>query len=538
MAYYKDLRDHIKALDERGLLVRIPWLINKDTEMHPLMRLQFRGLPEEQRKAFFFENVTDVRGRKFDIPVVCGTFGASREIYALGLQCQPDEISDVWTKAQLNPFKTKMVAQGPVQEEVHVGDTLMQHGALDEFPIPISTPGYDPAPFMTAPLMMTRDPETGIQNVGTYRVHVKSPTRTGANFAPMKNKDAGRHWLKCRDRGIPLQVAIVIGSSPNIGFTSVAKFPYGVNELEVAGGLAGESIEVVKAKTVDIEVPAHAEIVVEGIIPTDVIEPEAPFGEAAGYIGVRDMGAFVNVTCITHRKKPIWQAFFSQFPPSESSKIRQIGYENAIYKVLKYDMKLTSVQKVACVESTGSNGMFVIQFKNATPEEIWKALEHVGYMDGYVKMVVAVDWDINPWDAEAVNWAIALRMQPHRDSKIIFQRLAAQDHSGLRVGEPVRDPRIKNEVRGSRMLLDATMKWPYPPVSLPRKDFMEHALELWNRHGMPPLNLKDPWYGYSLGYWPEENAEEAEMALRGEYYQTGEKLATRRKPSQEKPSPQ
>ncbi len=531
MAYYKDLREHIKALEEAGKLVRIPWQINKDTELHPFVRLQFRGLPEEQRKAFLFENVVDVRGRKFDIPVVVGTFGSSREIYAIGLQCQPDQIMERWTHAQLNPFKTRLVARGPVQEEVHVGDTLMQHGALDEFPIPISTPGYDPAPFMTAPLMITRDPETGIHNVGTYRVHIKSPTRTGANFAPMMQKDAGRHWLKCRDRGIPLPVAIAIGSSPNIGFTSVAKFPYGINELEIAGGLAGESIEVVKAKTVDIEVPAHAEVVVEGLIPTDVIEPEAPFGEAAGYIGIRDMGAFCNVTCITHRRKPIWQAFFSQFPPSESSKIRQIGYENATYKVLRYDMNLKSVQKVACMESTGSNGMFVIQFKNPDREEVWKALEHVGRIEGYTKLVVGVDADINPWDAEAVNWAIALRMQPDRDSKIVTHRLSAQDHSGVPPTELIRDPSIKKELMGTRLLIDATLKWPYPPVSLPKKEFMEHAIELWNQHGMPPLKLKEPWWGYTLGYWPDEAEEEAEMALRGEYYKTGEKLAKRRKSS-------
>ncbi|MDZ4247167.1 MAG: UbiD family decarboxylase [Dehalococcoidia bacterium] len=534
MAYFKDLREHIQGLEKAGKLIRIPWEINKDTEMHPLMRLQFRGLPEEERKAFLFENIVDNRGRKFDIPVVCCTFGASREIYALGLQCKPEEIGEKWTQAQLNPIKTKTVASGPVQEEVHVGDTLMEHGALDEFPIPISTPGYDPAPFMSSPFLVTKDPETGIPNVGTYRIHVKSPTRTGANFAPMMQKDAGRNWLKCREMGIPMEAAIVIGAAPNIGYVSVAKFPYEVNELEVAGGLAGEPVEVVKCKTVDLEVPAHAEIVVEGIISTAEIEPEAPFGEAAGYIGVRDMGAFMNVTCITHRKKPIWQAFLSQFPPSESSKIRQIGYENAIFKRLKYDMKLTTVQALACHESCGSVGLFVIQFKDPKQEEVWQALETVGRTEGYTKLVVAVDHDINPWDADAVNWAIALRMQPHRDTKIINHRLSAQDHSGIPPGEPIRDPSLKVEIEGSRLLIDATMKWPYPPVSLPKKEFMEHAIELWEKAGLPALKLKDPWWGYNLGYWTEENEEEAALALKGEYYKTGEKLATRRKPSQEK----
>ncbi len=532
--YYKDLREHIKALESNGKLIRIPWEINKDTEMHPFMRLQFRGLPEEERKAFLFEKVTDNRGRKFDIPVVCGTFGASTEIYALGLQCKVGEIAARWTHAQLNPIKPKIVSSGPVQEEVHVGDSLMQHGALDEFPIPISTPGYDPAPFMTSPFMITKDPDTGIPNVGTYRVHIKSPTRTGANFAPVRQKDAGMHWLKCRDKGIPLEVAIVIGASPNIGYCSVTKFPYGVNELEVAGGLAGEPVELVKCKAVNIEVPAYAEIVVEGEISTAEIEPEAPFGEAAGYIGVRDIGPFVTVKCITHRRKPIWQAFLSQFPPSESSKIRQIGYENALFKRLRHDMNIASVKAVAVHESSGSNGMFVVQFASPKKEEVWQALEVVGRTEGYTKLVVAVDHDINPWDADAVNWAISLRMQPHRDTKIITHRLSAQDHSGAPPWQLVRDPSLKVEVEGSRLLVDATMKWPYPPVSLPKKEFMEHALELWQKHGMPPLKLKEPWWGYELGYWGKEEQEDAAAALRGEYYATGERLAKGRKPSQEK----
>jgi 4-hydroxy-3-polyprenylbenzoate decarboxylase len=529
MAYYKDLREHIRALEKAGKLIRISWLINKDTEMHPLMRLQFRGLPEEERKAFLFERVTDSRGRRFDIPVVCCTFGASREIYAVGLQCKPAEIGQKWTQAQLHPIKPEIVDHGPVQEEVHLGDKLMEHGALDEFPIPISTPGYDPAPFMTAPCLITKDPDTGIPNVGTYRVHIKSPTRTGANFAPMRQKDAGVHWLKCREKGIPLEVAIVVGVAPNIGYASVTKFPYGVNELEVAGGLAGEPVELVRCKTVNLEVPAHAEVVVEGEISTTEIEPEAPFGEANGYIGVRDMGAFVTVKCITHRKNPIWQAFLSQYPPSESSKIRQIGYENALYKRLKYDMKLSSVQAVAVHESCGSGGMFVIQFKNPKTEEIWKALETAGRIEGYTKLVVAVDHDINPWDADAVNWAISLRMQPHRDTKIITHRLSPQDHSGAPPEQPIRDPSLTVEIEGSRLLIDATMKWPYPPVSLPKKEIMEHAIELWQKAGLPPLKLKEPWWGYNLGFWSQELDEEAAMALRGEYYLTGEKLLKHRR---------
>ena len=213
MRYYRDMREHLEMLEKRGKLIRIEREINKDTEMHPLMRLQFRGLPEEQRKAFIFEKVTDNRGRHFSVPVACCMLGASKEIYSIGLMCEPDEISDKWVRSQLNPIKPVIVPNGPVQEVVFMGADLLKNGGLDEFPIPISTPGYDPGPFMSSPYIVTRDPDTGVNNIGTYRVQIKSPTRTGANFAPMDQKDAGGHWLRCREKGIPLQAAIVIGLS-------------------------------------------------------------------------------------------------------------------------------------------------------------------------------------------------------------------------------------------------------------------------------------------------------------------------------------
>lgn len=112
---------------------------------------------------------------------------------------------------------------------------------------------------MSSPYVVTRDPENGIYNIGTYRVHIKSPTRTGVNFAPMHQKDAGMHWLKCKDKGVPLEAAIVIGAAPNIGYVSGTKFADNVDEYAVAGGLAGEPVEVVKCRTVDLEVPAWAE---------------------------------------------------------------------------------------------------------------------------------------------------------------------------------------------------------------------------------------------------------------------------------------
>src|SRR3990172_13435893 len=121
MAYYKDLREHLSALEEKGKLVRVKRAINKNTQLHPLVRLQFRGLPEEQRKAFLFENVVDNEGRKYNGSVAVCVLAGSTEIYAIGMQCSPEEISEKWFQAQVHPIEPVIVASGPVPEEGHVG---------------------------------------------------------------------------------------------------------------------------------------------------------------------------------------------------------------------------------------------------------------------------------------------------------------------------------------------------------------------------------------------------------------------------------
>ena len=167
MAYYKALRDLIQALDERGKLVRVPAPVKKETELVPLVRLQYRGLPEEQRKGFLFENVTSVTGRKFDAQVAVACLAGSREIYALGLMCEPDQIPERWAQALRSPIAPKLVNSGPCQEEVHTGKELEEVG-LDALPVPVNTPGYSGTIRTTASHVITKDIESGIQNCGVY----------------------------------------------------------------------------------------------------------------------------------------------------------------------------------------------------------------------------------------------------------------------------------------------------------------------------------------------------------------------------------
>lgn len=534
MAYYKDLREHLRVLEERGKLIRIKRKINKDTQLHPLVRLQYRGLPEEDRKAFIFENVTDEKGREYNSPVAVAALAASREVYAMGLMCKPEEIMERWREAQLNPIKPRIVGDGPVHEEIHAGDNLLEHGGLDEFPIPISTPGYDAGPFFTSPYWVTKDPETKTVNIGTYRAHVKSPLRTGI-LVGSPNQHIGWHLDKCAERGIPLQAAVVVGASPNIGYVSSSRVPYEMSEFECAGGLAGEPLEIVRCKTVDLEVPATAEIVFEGELSTKEYEPEAPFGEAFGYMGGRGLMPYFTIKCITHRKNPIWQSFISQFPPSESSKLRGVANEALFYKYIMDDLGIPHIIEVSAHEASAGQGVIAIKFKGINQDDAWRALEGASQMWGESgrggRMFIAVDDDIDARDADALNWAIFTRVQPHRDIRIKKYDVGSLlDYS---TSDPSHSSRkgASHQTRfpNSHILINATMKWPYPPLSLPKKVYMEDALKIWQEEGLPPLNLKEPWWGHNLGLWSDEEEEHANLAAKGEYYKVGDILAQMRK---------
>jgi len=516
--YYRDFRDYLGVLEKNGKLKRIKRQINKDTEMHPLVRLQFRGLRESERKSFLFENVVNTKGRKYNIPVAIGCMAASREIYALGMHCALNEITEKWTHALLNPLQPKLVNTGPAQEVVHMGKDLEEGFGLDYLPIPISTPGFDNAPYTSASHFVSRDPNTGIRNLGNYRGQVKSPTRLGCKGG----LGLRSHWAEWKKLGKEMDAAVVIGVTPNLSYTSAARIPREAEEYGVAGAIAGEPVELVQCKTVDLQVPANTEIVIEGKIPIDTLEMEGPFGEFPGFMAERGMSMFMNVTCITHRISPIYVAFISQFPPSESSVMRGVGREELIVKFLSVDCGLKGIRKVILHESTSSWGLCVIQVDQREGVKGREVLEAMKKADRHLsKLVVIVDDDIDPQDADAVNWAMSFRMQPKRDSEIVEMYSNPLDCSLSAPGE--RDDITNRRSGASSLIVDATRKWPYPPVSLPAKPFMQRAMEIWKEEEMPELQLKEPWFGYSLGSWTSESEEEAELALRGDHFKTGEK---------------
>ena len=523
--YYRDFRAHLQALEERGKLLHIKREINKDTELMPLVRWQFRGLEEHERKAFIFEKVIDSKGRRYSMPVTVGTLAATTEIYAIGMMCDPAEIHERWTRAQLRPLEPVIVTRAPAQEVVWQGQELLHGHGLDMIPVPISTPGFDNAPYLTSANWITKDIETEIYNIGNYRSQIKAPNRTGGFFV---SQHMGQHWRKCKAQGKPLEACIAVGVLPSIAYSATAKIPYDFDEYRLAGGLAGAPVEVVQAKTVDLLVPATAEIIIEGTIPTDVIEPEGPFGEYPGYMGHRSVSPFLEVTCITHRRDAIYTALMSQFPPSESSKIKHTGTEKIIYKFLRYDSGNSTVIDVALHDevSGSAQAYCVIKMRNATKADAWRALNATaGFTGSYAKVCVAVDEDVDIRDPAMINWAICYSMRPDEDVAIVKGKMPGLDPSTYPPGAERQDRRAAFT---SALLLNAVRPWPYTPVSLPKKEFMERSKQIWEELELPPLKPRMPWYGYSLGAWTKEDEEEAELAIKGEYFATGEKQVTRR----------
>jgi 4-hydroxy-3-polyprenylbenzoate decarboxylase len=344
---YPDFQAHLANLEANGLLVRIDRPIDKDTQLHPLVRWQFQGgLAESQRKAFLFTNVVDGSGHRYDIPVA--------------------------------PIEPVRVGAAPCQEVVVAGDDLRVRGnGIDRFPVPISTPGYDASPYLAATVVTTKDPETGVRNMGTYRAALKASDRLGVRMATRVGGAGGYlHWKKYRERGEPMPCAIVVGAPPAVAFTGPQKLPVGKDEMGVAGALAGEPIRIVPAKTVDLEVPADAEIVVEGLIDTELLEPEGPFGESHGYVALEDFNLSMQITAITCKTNPVFASIISQVTPSESSVLKRVAYEPLFLTHLRDELEVTGILQVTMHEALSNiRPVIFLRFADGTArDEVWKGL--------------------------------------------------------------------------------------------------------------------------------------------------------------------
>ena len=510
-----DLQDHLQRLEKLGLVQRISRQIDKDSELHPLVRWQFQGgIPSEDRKAFLFDNVTDASGKVYEMPVVVGALAANPEIYAAGLGVSVEEIGDVWTRGMDNPIQPVAVSDAPCQEVVMTGDELTrQGGGLAALPVPISTPGFDAAPYLTATLVVTKDPETGVRNMGTYRAQLKARDRLGVRMASRLGGAGGyQHWLKYQSRGEVMPVAIVLGCAPAILFTGPQKLPIDEDEMAVAGGLIGSAVRTTRCKTVDLEVPADAEIVIEGEIATDYLEPEGPFGESHGHVAMEDFNMSMKVTAITMRNKAVFISIISQVTPSESSTLKKVAYEPLFFGHLKKTFNIKGIKRVVMHEPlTNIRKVIFLQFDRNVPQtEVWRGLQAAASLQAQCgKVVIAVSEDIDPNNADAIFWSIAYRSSISSDVHITPYRSGGHGPKSGRSGTD------------ATLMIDATLKANMPPLALPREEFMVRAKGIWEELQLPRLTPQSPWHGYELGNWSEQWNDYAKRAVAGDWETNG-----------------
>ena len=471
---YDSLRPYLQALEQQGLMRWVDKEVDKDWEIASVLRMIFRAMDEGDRYGIGFRNVKGFPGAK----VVGGVIAASRRMIGTALGCEPDfaAIHDRVIAGMNRPIEPVLAATGPCKEVVRKGAEV----DLRSLPIPVWTPEKDAGPYLT-PLWVTKDPDNGRRNIGIRRCQIKGADRTGILFgAP--DRGGAIHYEKWRRLGSNMPAAIFIGADP-VQYL-VAPSRYGPDELAVAGGIRGEAIELVKCETVDLEVPATAEIVIEGEVLIDGPEPEGPFGEFTGYMAGGRACPVFRATCITHRADPIMMGIVSQFPPSESSMIKRALLEAGLKKHLRDDLNIPGIAGVHALEAGGCTATLWIALKKMydghVDQTAFAAMGHFGM--SYFKWIVVTDDDIDIEDPFMRDWILAWRVRPDRDLRILADTAAVElDPSSLR------DGLAPEEIKGAKVVIDATRKWTYPDLSLPPLDRLREVAGRWADYGLPPL---------------------------------------------------
>ena len=302
-----------------------------------------------------------------------------------------------------------------------------------------------------------------------------------------------QHWLKHRKLKTPMPCAIVVGAAPVAVFTGPQKLAIDFDEMGVAGALAGAPIRTAKCVTIDCEVPADAEIVIEGLIDPELLEPEGPFGESHGHVALEDFNMSMQVTAITHKRSPVFVSIVSQVTPSESSVIKRVAYEPMFLSHLRDQLSIKGIKRVVLHEPLSNiRPVIFLQFAPGVPRtEVWRGLQGAAMLRADCgKIVIAVSEDIDPTNTDAdvlvgsptgTNMGEDLHVAPY--------------HSGGH------GPKSGGRHTDSTLMIDATLKGPMPPVALPAREFMENARGIWEELGLPRLSPQPPWHGYSLGDW-------------------------------------
>ena len=436
---YKDLREFLTLLEEKGELLKSKKPVDVKFEISSYIR----KTSDQRGPALLFENV-----KNFTMPVVGGIF-ATRERAFLALESSPEDYVNKFQSALDHLVPPRLVSSAPCKEVIYTGSEV----DLSKLPIPTFS-DKDPGPFITLGLSISRDPRTGGKNTSIYRLQFKGRNRLG-----IMAQHLVRNLVEAESMGKGLPIAIAIGTDPVIPLATQWMAPYGTDEMALAGALRGEPVEVVKAETIDLEVPASAEIIIEGTVLPNVREEEGPFGEVSGYYTPANPKPVIEVSAITHRRNPLFQAALTGMPTTENHILKQLPLEATFYWNLKKEFP--GVRAVH-FPAAGTVGMIsVISMKQAYDCE---ARNLIATMLGSRrnKITIVVDEDVDIYDMEKVLWAIATRSQADEDV-IIFPRLVAT----------AMDPSVRKLRIGSGLGIDATKPFgqPFPEmVTVPGAD--------------------------------------------------------------------
>jgi 2,5-furandicarboxylate decarboxylase 1 len=465
------MRDYLAVLEQHDLLKRVTRELDRSWEIACLAKWMYQALPVERRFGLLCQNV-----KGSSIPVVTAALGASPRSVALALQCEVDDINDKVVAALRNPIKPRISHTGACQEIELLGEAA----SLAKLPIVTWTPGKDKAPYITT-IVITRNHDTGVQNMGVYRTMVRDDRSVVVNLSPgRQGTHNARTWT---DRGKRAPIAWVIAGEPAVHLASVANLPPGKDEMEFAGGLKGAPIELVGCKTVDLQVPANCEIVIEGEVVPGELEEEGPFGEFAGVMGPVEKRPVAHVKAITHRRNPLYYGYASQMPPSESTTIQSLVNAGVILQTMRDHVGDHAVHDVHIDQTFG--GILAHVIVAITPQmpghgkRVGRTIADIAP----VKRITVVDVDVDIRDPSHVDWALNARFSPQRDTIVIDDV-----HVPLQIDPSVRDAR-GNVTQGSKIILDATQKIDPGPLSLPPKQLMMNALDVWKQCGLPEFEV-------------------------------------------------
>lgn len=392
----QSLRDTLQILEKRGELICIKKEIDQEFEASAVLWKHKHG------PAAIFENV-----KGHNIPMVGNVLNTRRKL-ALSLGIDEKDIFNEVVRSVEEPIKPRIVENAPCQEVIHTEDIDL----MKMFPIPRISE-KDGGPYISAAIFITKHPDTGIGNVSLNRLHITGKATMGTNMSPTNTYEIMR---RCWDMGKPLEIAAVIGNHPAVLIASNMLVPLGYDELEIAGSLLKEPLEVVRCRKVDLMVPAHSEIVIEGEIHPEDLDYEGPFGEFHGMYAAKKINPVIRVKAVTHRRNPLLQIIVGSDHP-EHLIIGGIAREATLYKAIKESVP--SIKSAFMGEGGFCRLHAVISLKQRTDGEAKRAILAAFGNQVLLKYVVAVDDDVDIQDPLAVEQAIARNVRADKDIMVI-----------------------------------------------------------------------------------------------------------------------